>query len=77
MRSSTTYAIAHHLVALMGFVLFAGPIWDVPGFQDLPGEFVYLGLALLAFGIVSAAGFGPWGSHYKKLYSAEHKASIK
>lgn len=76
MQGSTKHAIAHRLVALIGFVVFVGPVWFIPSVTVNP-LLVLLGLLLMAVGILSSMGVGPWGRHYKKLYIAEHKASIK
>ena len=76
MRKSTRHAIAQRLVALIGFVLFAAPIW----FRELdsvPPILPLLGLATLLFGILSGWGVGPWGSHYKDLLLEEHEAYLK
>lgn len=77
MRASTKHAIAHRLVALIGCIIFIGPLWDIPGLTQVNPLLVLLGLLLLWFGLLSSAGVGPWGRHYKSLYIAEHKASLK
>jgi hypothetical protein len=51
------------------------PLWDACGIPSVPAALVYPGLALLAFGLSSAAKYGRWSSHYKKRYLAEHNAS--
>ena len=76
MRPSTKHAIAQRSVALLGFLLFMGPTWDIPIARHAPAWGGLLGLGILFFSILSATGVGPWGKRYKKLYLAEHQTSL-
>jgi hypothetical protein len=75
MRQSTKHAIAQRLLALVGFVLFVGPIW-VPEFHSISGAVLVTGFVLLCFAIVSGMGIGPWGRYYSSLYVAENDATL-
>ncbi len=76
MNRSTRHAIAQRLVGLAGVTLFAGLLW----FQALafvPPAVQLLGLLMLAAGVFSGMGIGPWGSHYKKLLMADREAYLR
>lgn len=76
MRRSTKHAIAQRLLALVGFTIFAAPIW----FRELdcvPLVIPLLGWLILTFAILSATGIGPWGRYYSALVVADHDAYRK
>ena len=76
MRKSTKHAIAQRLLALVGFALFAAPIW----FRELdcvPPVIPLVGWLMLTFGILSASGIGPWGRYYSALVVTDNDAYLK
>jgi hypothetical protein len=76
LKTSTKHAISQRLLALLGFVLAIGPYWGLPYVGASPAWTSLLGFLLAFIGVLSGAGFGPWGKHFTKLYVNDHRAEI-